>query len=309
MGKIYYFYTLSASDDPKNVRYVGVTSLTVNRRFIGHKYCAMHPEKRGLPVHKWMYSKYEQGLTIIPTQIDSCDEEEWESKEQYWIKYYKEQGYNLMNLDKGGRGVITKERRSKSSIERSIENKRKAVIALNLDGTFYKEFPSIREATRDLNLGSMQAIFNVLHGLIKSVGGYMWVFKEDYDPNKEYSYKKEYKSTKIYQFDTEGNLINSFDSKADVLKYLNIKGYGGLTKALDNKIIYRNFYWGTTEKLGESALTNNYKYKITLENKEVLYFKMRKEVEAYLNVSGSFVTNMLHKHNPWIYNNKIIEAI
>lgn len=144
--RTYVFYTLSASDDPNNIRYVGTTCRTVAQRFRGHKYCAMHKEKRGLPVHKWMYSKYEQNLNIIHVQIDSCPESEWEERERYWIKYYKDQGFNLLNIDKGGRGVVTAEMRSKSSIERSIEAKRKPVIALNMDGTFYKEFPSIRDA-------------------------------------------------------------------------------------------------------------------------------------------------------------------
>ena len=46
------------SEDEENIRYVGVTTLTVQKRFYGHKYCAKHDDKRGLPVHKWMYSHY-----------------------------------------------------------------------------------------------------------------------------------------------------------------------------------------------------------------------------------------------------------
>lgn len=58
MGRIYNFYTLSVSTDSENVRYVGVTTRKVSERFYGHKYCAMHEDKRGLPVHKWMWTHY-----------------------------------------------------------------------------------------------------------------------------------------------------------------------------------------------------------------------------------------------------------
>lgn len=65
MEKVYKFYVLSTSTDIDNIRYVGVTTKTVQQRFYGHKYCAMHPEKRGLPVHKWMYKHYQLGEDII----------------------------------------------------------------------------------------------------------------------------------------------------------------------------------------------------------------------------------------------------
>lgn len=65
MERIYNFYVLSASSDIENVRYVGVTTKTVQQRFYGHKYCANNEQKRGLPVHKWMYSHYQKGETII----------------------------------------------------------------------------------------------------------------------------------------------------------------------------------------------------------------------------------------------------
>nr|DAM35277.1 MAG TPA: hypothetical protein [Bacteriophage sp.] len=37
-----------------------------------------------------MYSKYKDGGTILVKEIDSCDESEWENREQYWIKFYKD---------------------------------------------------------------------------------------------------------------------------------------------------------------------------------------------------------------------------
>lgn len=115
METIYHFYVLSSTDSPDKIRYVGVTMQTVEQRFYKHKYCATHPEKRGLPVHKWMWSKYEKGLDILVKEIDTCGENDWEDREKYWISKYKKGG-NLLNISEGGKGVIPKNARSKSSI-------------------------------------------------------------------------------------------------------------------------------------------------------------------------------------------------
>jgi hypothetical protein len=64
-SKIYNFYVLVSENDPENVRYVGVTTKKVKERFNQHKYCAVHKDKRGLPVHKWMFSKYQKGENIL----------------------------------------------------------------------------------------------------------------------------------------------------------------------------------------------------------------------------------------------------
>ena len=98
-----------------------------------------------------MYSVYKNGGTIIPKKIYECTEDVWEETEVSLIQKYKDLGYDLMNLDEGGKGVITAEKREKSSIERSAEAHRKSIVALHLDGTYFKEFSSIAEAGRFLN--------------------------------------------------------------------------------------------------------------------------------------------------------------
>lgn len=73
MQKLYYFYTLSSSANSSNIRYVGVTTCKLSQRLSGHKYCALHKDKRSTPVHKWMFSEYTLGNTIIITRIDTCN--------------------------------------------------------------------------------------------------------------------------------------------------------------------------------------------------------------------------------------------
>lgn len=126
-NKIYNFYTLSALSDKDNVRYVGVTVKTVEQRFYQHKYCAKNPKKRGLPVHKWMWSHYEKGDDIIVIQIDSCEESKWEQREQYWIKFYKDNGFDidglLLNKYPSKRHFDSIEGFSLNGVTRAIEDK------------------------------------------------------------------------------------------------------------------------------------------------------------------------------------------
>ena len=113
--KVYYL------QDPitKEIRYVGVTTQTLNNRLSGHIYDAKN--KKGRHVLHWIASILEQGLKPEIHLIEECDDSIWQDREMYWIKEYKDRGYNLTNIDKGGNGVVTKEKRELSSIERSAK--------------------------------------------------------------------------------------------------------------------------------------------------------------------------------------------
>lgn len=288
-SKIYRFYTLSEGPDTLNIRYVGVTTKKVNQRFSQHKYCAMHEEKRGLPVHKWMYSKYKDGGNITVKEIDSCLEEEWEDRERYWIKYYKSLGCNLMNLDEGGKGVITKEKRSKSSIQRSIEGHEVPIVALHLDGSFYKEFPSSAKATVELGFKSKSSINNVLRGRSKTAGGYMWLYKKDYDPNGTYSYKKTKLGKSIFEFDIDGKLVKEWKNSKELD---NIVGYSynGVTFAIKNKKIYHDHYWSYSDNINILEYEPYYQYQlIDLRTNITTNFHSQADLCKYLEKSPTSV--------------------
>jgi hypothetical protein len=51
------------------------------------------------------------------------------------------------------------------------------VIALNLDGSLYKEYESISLAAKDVGMCSSSHISACLHGHRKSAGGFIWKFK------------------------------------------------------------------------------------------------------------------------------------
>lgn len=268
----------------------------------------MHKEKRGLPVHKWMYSKYKNGGSIIAKKIDECSEFEWEDKEKYWISYYKNLGYNLLNLDEGGKGVITKEKRSKSSIQRSIDGHKVPIIALNKDGSFYKEYDSILTATKEHNLKSMSSINNNLRGRSKSAGGYIWIYKKDYNPDVEYLYKTKKLGEYLYEFDLNGNLLKVWDTSYDYYKKEGGSSHS-ITNAIENKTIYRDHYWSKTEKIDISKYENPFNYQVLdTSTKEITKFRTQSEICKFTGAHPSTVS-MYIKENKLIYNKYLITKI
>ena len=304
--KTYLFYVLTSDIAPNEIRYVGVTTKkSVSQRLIQHRYCANHPKKRGLPVHKWMYSVYKQGGTINITEIDRCLENEWEEKEQFLIQKYKNENHNLLNIDKGGRGVITKEKRSIDSVIRSIEAHKKPITAYYLNGEIYKTFSSITEAANELK-GKVNNICSVLNNHTKSAYGYMWKFKsnnEKIDP-----YQKKLIGTKIYQFDLNGKLLHEFNSKQEVLKFFNIKGHQPLNRALENKTHYKKFYWSYTPTINIKEFEFPYKYKIT-KNDDIIYIIEQKDIADIIGISKSTVNSKLKKATNFIYNDFFVETL
>lgn len=178
-----------------------------------------------------------------------------------------------MNIDEGGRGVITKEKRSMSSIERSIKGHEIPIIALNLDGTFSKEYESASKAAKELGFRTDSAIGNALKGRSKSAGGYLWVYKKDYDPNKTYSYNPKKKGIAVFQFDLEGNLIKEWDS---IAQFSNTEGYSenGVRAAIKNKKVYHDYYWSMSNTIDVSEYEKYFKFEVTnLETSEKLKFR------------------------------------
>ena len=308
MERIYKFYVLFDEKDPEDIRYVGVTCNSVNTRFSQHKYCAMHPEKRGLPVHKWMYSRYTKGININYKQIDQCSEQNWENREKYWIKFYKDAGFNLLNLDKGGRGSITKEKRSISSIQRSVDGHKKSVIALNKDGSFFKEYSSIVEATTELNLKSKSSIGNALKGISKSAGGYIWVYKEDYNPNNNIIYTDDHvkRRCKVYAFNLDGTLFKEYPYLR-IFDTLDGFSTNGVRTAIKNKKIYHNKYWSLYESINISEYEKIYKFKIVY-NENITYAKTLKQVSEITGLNYTYLSSKLKSGN-CIYKNYNIEKM
>ena len=169
-------YTLK---DPNTdeIRYVGVTTTTLNQRLSAHIYDAKH--KKGRHVLNWIKTVLNTNKRPIIELLEEVDDAVWEIMERYWISQFKSWGYKLTNTDKGGKGVITKDKRSKDSITRSSEAKYRPVYQLTPYGEFIKEFKSIKDACNELNLTHS----NISNSLIynRMANDYYFCYKEKFD--------------------------------------------------------------------------------------------------------------------------------
>lgn len=208
MSKTYQFYALFNEEFPQEWRYIGVTSKQINERFSHHKYCATHDSHRALPVHKWMYSVY----------------------------------------SKGGKGVITKDKRDRSGIERSVEAHKKSIIQLDKNGNFVQEFDAVTSAS-ELTGISRTSIGNCLRERSKTAGGYVWVYKEHYSkaevadipPSKG-------RNIRVFKYSPDMELICEYNSISKAVSGVCKSGHT-LTRHLDTNELYKGFYWFTSKQV------------------------------------------------------------
>lgn len=306
MSKIYQFYALSEENTPQTFRYIGVTSTSLSQRFSGHKYCATHAAKRNCPVHKWMYSVYQKGGNIIYTKLTECLEDEWEITEKTLIKQYNKD-HLLLNVDEGGRGVITKEKRNISGIERSIKAHEKTIVLIDPKGETFEICNSVKEASEKFNLNKT-SIGNVLHGRSITCGGYYITTYSEFCAdnfniqdfiNEKNNSKAKFKA--IYQFDLSGNLINCFKSKR-LLSKENHFSPNAILKAINNKTVYKDCYWSYASKIDQNEFKSPYKYKY-----DGILYKTQASLGKVLNLSACTISAHVVQHIP--INGKLIEIL
>lgn len=305
--KKYVFYVLSSSESPERFRYLGVSCRKLNARLSQHKYVARHPEKRSTPVAKWIYSLFQKDLDVIMTQIDSCGENEWENKEIELIQKYIDNGYNLLNVDKGGKGSITIENRPIEGRLRSAVAHEIRIVQLDLNGNYMKTFKSTQEATKEMGLLSKSAINNVLKGRSKTSCDSYWFYESDYlsgnfKINKRIDIK-EFHGITHYQYCPDTfKLINRFKSTYDV--FYEITGSkksnsGGLKKAITTKCIWHNFFWSYDEIFDFSEyLDDRYKiHEVDFSNNIIRKFKNTKEAAEFFKIKeGSISTKITNRY-------------
>ena len=239
MKKKYTYYLLRSNQSIDDIRYVGVTTVSLKVRYSGHKYAS---KTKNYPIYNWWRKRVKQGFKIIIEPIETNFQGNWEEQEQYWIRHYKQMGFDLLNVSKGGLGVITKEQRSLDSRKRSILAHQKPVIALTLDGKFYKEFSSIKEASQEFNVVE-SSITNVISGFSKSSAGYLWVYKDKYNSSIDYVYNSNSHSIKCYKYTMDKELIYTYNTITQLSKELNRCREYTSTKLKKGDLIINNYIY------------------------------------------------------------------
>jgi group I intron endonuclease len=80
------------------VRYVGKTN-NIKNRWFNHLSKA---KTKKAHVYSWIKSLLKRGISPIMEVIEECTIDNWETREKYWISYYKESGCKLCNMTTGG---------------------------------------------------------------------------------------------------------------------------------------------------------------------------------------------------------------
>ena len=223
MKKVY-IYTLSSSENPSEIRYVGKTHQPVFTRLKQHK-----KETKCNLKNNWIKSVLKKGFDIVIDVVDECTEETWMEKEKFWIKYYKDLGFNLKNMTEGGEtssikgenhpqfGKIGKNNQNykgkdykiRATTSKRNSGNKKAVDMIDAEtGEILKTFPSANEAALFIK-GNRNNIGTVCRGKRCTYQGYIWKYsKKEYFPVKQYK---------------DGILVNEFRdfTEASVLTGIN----------------------------------------------------------------------------------------
>jgi hypothetical protein len=180
--------------DTLEIRYIGITCKNrLNDRLSEHI-----NESKTSYSHKsnWINKIIsENKRPIIESILDNLTYEESLIKEVEYIKKYREEGYNLLNITEGGdfnpayldsvkRKISLKQienQQSKSKEEKNndiiIQKNRKPILQFDFQNNLINEFLSLREITRQFNY-DRKTIGLACKGSFKQAYGFIWRYKQ-----------------------------------------------------------------------------------------------------------------------------------
>lgn len=199
----YYIYSLK---DPitNQIRYIGKTT-NIQKRYYYHcsKY---HLENENTHRSNWIKSLLKKELKPIIEIIEECYN--WQEREIYWIKYYKDLNYDLCNHTIGGDGG-----------KGFSQYKEFKVYQFDKTGLLLNTFNSTREASLLSNTPIVD-IQKCLRGLYKTANNFHW------SKDNSFNWKQlNHNAKSVLQFDLNDNLLNEYES---------------ITKAANENNIQRN---------------------------------------------------------------------
>lgn len=102
----------------------------------------------------------------------------------------------------------------------NIYSKARPVVQLDLEGNFISEYASIKEAELKTKFASshIQDCCNDKKNYCKTYKGFQWMYKENYNPNKDYKISNPIpnRGRKVVQYDLNDNLINIYEKLSKV---------------------------------------------------------------------------------------------
>ena len=226
--------------------------------------------------------------------------EELDIKERMYIRLYNsfKNGYNR-NL--GGNG--NKGHESKKGGDSPFSKK---VVQLDLNGNYIKTWDSLSDIYHELNINKSD-VCSACNGKHKSAGGYLWVFEEDYDKNKEYIYVNrtgEYNKKQIVKLSLSGEYIKEYSSISEAIKELGETNASKIASCCKGKRkSHKGFMWMYKDEYENkkdnvkpySAKNKGVKTKIVQISLDGEIIKIRdsmSEVERQLGISTSKISGV-----------------
>ena len=96
--KTYYIYALCEPNNDNVIRYIGASKM-INQRYKNH---IKNKCETNLLKISWMNNIVNNNNFPNIIIIEKTDKQNWQKREKYWIQYYKDLKYNLLNRVDGG---------------------------------------------------------------------------------------------------------------------------------------------------------------------------------------------------------------
>ncbi len=176
MTKVYIYYL--SDPETNEIRYIGQTVKLLKYRLSSHIY-----DSKRIRNHRtnWIRSIVNKGLKPNIVLIEEVNKSSYIEREKYWIEYYKNLGFNLVNGTIGGEGSLGAKRSDKSkkllssSLRKSIGKK---VYQYDLDGNFVEEYDTLTDAAK-LNKADVSKIASCCKYKRKKHRNYQWSYLKE----------------------------------------------------------------------------------------------------------------------------------
>lgn len=184
-----FIYTLS-DPDTDEIRYIGKTVKSLKQRLTNHIYTS-----KKINNHRcnWIKSIINRDKKPLIKLLDSCQWNESQQLEEYWINQFKNWGFNLVNATDGGEGnlglKLSKERKDKL-----VASVSRIVYQYDLQGNFINEYSSVAEAARSIGYKSRCKIGEVALGRRAMAANYQWSYVK---LDKMMPYKRTYNKKQV----------------------------------------------------------------------------------------------------------------
>lgn len=159
----YYIYKMYSSNKEDKSVYIGVTQNHKQRAYY-HSTERKRKENVNKPLYIWMNEIIDKTENNVIFEVidEKLSEKDAFNREIFYVKNYKNKGFNVLNLTNGGKGnnkersVSTKMLLSLRNKERSekgwISPNRKKVYKYNIDNVLLAEYNSVTEAALKENV-------------------------------------------------------------------------------------------------------------------------------------------------------------